>query len=201
MPNTINADNGVVSGITGIRTTADSTGNLALQSNGVTVLTLATNNTATFAGTLTTAAQGIAKASLPTGSVLQVVQANQNGEISTTSTSFINAGGLSVSITPISSSSKIFLLYTGSAGNDGAQGSYLTFAKNGTNLAGGNGGLRIYFSGSSGYHFGGFSMSLLNSPATTSALTYTVQFRTDSGTVYISGANATDTLTAWEIAG
>ena len=45
----INADNGVLSGITGIRTTADNTGNLALQSNGVTVLTLATNNTATFA--------------------------------------------------------------------------------------------------------------------------------------------------------
>ena len=41
----INADNGVVSGITGIRTTADSTGNLALQSNGVTVLTVNTANT------------------------------------------------------------------------------------------------------------------------------------------------------------
>jgi hypothetical protein len=53
MPNTINADNGVVSGITGIRTTADNTGNLALQSNGVTVLTLATNNTVTIAGTVT----------------------------------------------------------------------------------------------------------------------------------------------------
>jgi hypothetical protein len=53
MPNTINADNGVSSGITGIRTTADSTGNLALQSNGVTVLTLATNNTATFSNNVT----------------------------------------------------------------------------------------------------------------------------------------------------
>jgi len=53
MPNTINADNGVVSGITGIRTTADNTGNLALQSNGVTLMTLATNNTVTISGTTT----------------------------------------------------------------------------------------------------------------------------------------------------
>ena len=53
MANTINADNGVSSGITGIRTTADNTGNLALQSNGVTVLTLATNNTATFSNNVT----------------------------------------------------------------------------------------------------------------------------------------------------
>jgi hypothetical protein len=51
MPSTINADNGVASGITGVRTTADSTGNLAFQSNGVTLLTLATNNTVTISGT------------------------------------------------------------------------------------------------------------------------------------------------------
>jgi hypothetical protein len=41
----INADNGVVSGFAGVRTTADGTGNLALQSNGVTLLTATTANT------------------------------------------------------------------------------------------------------------------------------------------------------------
>jgi hypothetical protein len=51
MPNIINADNGVVSGFAGVRTTADGTGNLALQSNGVTLVTLATNNTVTISGT------------------------------------------------------------------------------------------------------------------------------------------------------
>jgi hypothetical protein len=40
----INADNGVISGITGVRTTADNTGNLALQANGVTLLTVNTAN-------------------------------------------------------------------------------------------------------------------------------------------------------------
>jgi hypothetical protein len=51
MPNIINADNGVASGFAGVRTTADGTGNLALQSNGVTLMTLATNNTVTISGT------------------------------------------------------------------------------------------------------------------------------------------------------
>jgi hypothetical protein len=43
MPATINADNGVVSGSAGVKTTADTSGELALQSNGVTGLTLNTS--------------------------------------------------------------------------------------------------------------------------------------------------------------
>ena len=40
MPSTINSDNGVVSGSAGVKTTADTSGVLALQSNGVTQLTV-----------------------------------------------------------------------------------------------------------------------------------------------------------------
>lgn len=43
MPATINADNGVVSGSAGVKTTADTSGVLALQSNGTTGLTLNTS--------------------------------------------------------------------------------------------------------------------------------------------------------------
>jgi hypothetical protein len=43
MPATINADNGVVSGSAGVKTTADTSGELALQSNGNTGLTLNTS--------------------------------------------------------------------------------------------------------------------------------------------------------------
>jgi hypothetical protein len=152
-----------------------------------------------WVGGLTNASQSVQKSALPAGTVLQVLTDIQQGEQSTTSSSFTNTV-LSVSITPTSSTSKIFLLYTGSAGNDGTQESFLTFAKNGTNLLGSGGAMRIWFAGSSSYHFGGFSMSYLDSPATTSATTYSVQFRTNSGVVYISGANATDSLTVWEIA-
>lgn len=52
MASTINADRGIVSGITGIVQTADSTGNLSLQANGVSVLTVDTSLNSTFAGNL-----------------------------------------------------------------------------------------------------------------------------------------------------
>jgi len=50
MPVTINADRGIVSGITGLVQTADNTGNLALQANGVTVLTVTTSNVVAVTG-------------------------------------------------------------------------------------------------------------------------------------------------------
>jgi hypothetical protein len=50
MPSTINADRGIVSGITGIVQTADNTGNLTLQANGVSVLTVDTSNAVSVTG-------------------------------------------------------------------------------------------------------------------------------------------------------
>jgi hypothetical protein len=146
-----------------------------------------------------TGTQTIPKATLPTGSVLQVVSAIRTGENSTTSTSYVDSA-LSVAITPTSATSKVFVIYTGSAGNDGSQESFLTLARGATNIGNGSVGMvRIWFNGSSSYHFAGMSMSILDSPATTSSTTYKVQFRTPSGNVYISGANSTDSLTVMEI--
>ena len=173
---------------------------IAFAEGGVEAMRINASGNVVMTGTLTTAAQSIAKASLPTGSVLQVITDVQAGEQSTTSTSFTNTA-LSVAITPTSATSKIFLLYTGSAGNNGTQESFLTITRNSTNLGNGNSGLmRIWFAGSTNYHFGGFSMSFLDSPATTSSTTYTVQFRTSSGIVYLSGADSTDSLTVFEVA-
>jgi len=52
----INADNGVVSGSSGVKTTADTSGVLALQSNGSTGVTLNTDLSVTFAGAQTLSA-------------------------------------------------------------------------------------------------------------------------------------------------
>jgi hypothetical protein len=52
MPSTINADRGIVTGITGIVQTADGTGNLTLQANGVSVLTVNTSNAVTVTGAI-----------------------------------------------------------------------------------------------------------------------------------------------------
>jgi len=56
MPSTINADNGVVSGSSGVKTTADTSGVLALQSNGSTGISLGTDLSVTFAGAQTLSA-------------------------------------------------------------------------------------------------------------------------------------------------
>ncbi len=54
MTTTINADNGVSSGSAGLKESADSSGVLALQTNGTTALTLDTTQNATFAATTRT---------------------------------------------------------------------------------------------------------------------------------------------------
>lgn len=43
MASTINADDGVISGSAGVKTTADASGELALQANGTTIATLTTS--------------------------------------------------------------------------------------------------------------------------------------------------------------
>ena len=52
MASIINSDNGAVSGSAGLKQSADTTGNLVLQSNGNTVATFDTSLNATFAGNL-----------------------------------------------------------------------------------------------------------------------------------------------------
>jgi len=58
MPSTINADNGVVSGSSGVKTTADTSGVLALQSNGSTALSIGTDLNVTFTNALPAASGG-----------------------------------------------------------------------------------------------------------------------------------------------
>jgi hypothetical protein len=54
MASSLNADNGVVSGSSGLKSTADTSGVLALQSNGNTALTINTDLSVTFAGSVAT---------------------------------------------------------------------------------------------------------------------------------------------------
>jgi len=91
----------------------DNSGSLVLQTNsGTTALTIDTSQNATFAGTL--AATGkLTKASLPIGSVLQVVStAKTDTFTSAASSTWTDITGMSVSITPTSTSSKILIIAT-----------------------------------------------------------------------------------------
>ena len=91
--------------------TADTTGALELKTNnGTTALTLSTAQNATFAGTVTTSSRGIAKASMPAGSVIQVITGiNSSSNLSSANTTVADTT-LSATITPTSSTSKILVM-------------------------------------------------------------------------------------------
>ena len=137
------------------------------------------------------------------GNVIQVVSATINSENSTSSTSFVSTG-LAVSITPTSSTSKVLVLVNGcSFGVSGTAEGYWTVDRAGTNIGNGTGGFgRTWNAGVANFTFTPAAISYLDSPATTSSITYTVQFRQTNAAqaVYISGGNGRSSITLMEIA-
>ena len=136
------------------------------------------------------------------GKVLQVVNATDSTERTTTSTSFVTASNtLSVSITPSLSSSKI-LVFANCGGvyvNASAQYIYLTIFRDATNIGDATYGLteiRSYSTGDLGYPT---SIQVYDSPSTTSSLTYQVYLRTTTSTANLNTSGALASITAMEI--
>lgn len=144
------------------------------------------------------AAGAIEKADLPAGTVLQVVQGLYATATSTTSTSYVSTS-LTASITPSSSSSKILVCCDVPVYQAGtAQSGYYTVYKNGSNLIPTQ-GAQIF--GSASGLASNQSFSYLESPATTSSITYTIYMKTDSGgTAYICPSSTSGSITLMEIA-
>ena len=143
------------------------------------------------------------------GNVIQVVSNIVNSNttyFSTSSTSFVSTG-FSVTITPTSSSSKILLLHSVIVENANTNiGAAFTIYRGATNLATGTSPASLgQLRGSGAYIDVNLCMNFLDSPATTSATTYTVYMSTQSATAYYgintSGANSNMlTFIAMEIA-
>ena len=145
---------------------------------------------------------GMTTASLPTGSVLQVVQGGNGSSVTTTSTSW-QASTLTATITPSSTSSKILINYSSNSYQaDNGQGAS-TIYRGSTELTGHSDGCtKNWKDGSRGVspHIG----SWLDSPNTTSATTYTIYFRSISGASMDFPTNQDTTfshITLIEIAG
>ena len=120
-------------------------------------------------------------------------------DTSTSSTSYVTTGH-SVTLTPSSTSSKVYVTLQGGGGWVAA-GSWLkmTIYRGSTNL--GNSNTFTAYS-SSGDQNVSHSMAILDSPSTTSATTYTIYFRTNTGTPqYRWSDKGNPVLTAMEIAG
>jgi len=162
------------------------------------------NGNVNTTGTLTTASRGIAKASMPSGSVLQVVNAIYSTETSS-ATNVQIATGLAASITPLFASSKILIAVcvngVGHTTNNTSVESYLR--RNTTDI------LRLSFIASAAdgvanqtIDVGTVGTTVLDSPATTSSISYNVTFASQQNnpTVYVQRYGSSSTITLMEIA-
>jgi hypothetical protein len=129
------------------------------------------------------------------GNVIQVVSTVKTDTFTTTSGSYVDVTGLSVSITPTSSSNKILVLFQINGSQEvGAGRAYLKLLRGSTVIDAGD------VAGSRTPALGGFSAidqsitstpvsgNFLDSPATTSSTTYKIQvaMAAGSGTAYIN---------------
>jgi hypothetical protein len=126
------------------------------------------------------------------GKVLQVVQGTKTDTTSTTSQTFVTTN-LSVSITPSSTNSKILVWVMGSFGLDPSSSNvYASLYRDSTAIIQGDTASNrprittMNYVGNSNFG-GGASIVYLDSPASTSALTYALYFRSsEGGTVYLN---------------
>lgn len=129
--------------------------------------------------------QSIPKAALPSGSVLQVINSTTSSVISSTSNSYVTTGFNAV-ITPTSTSSRILVqmclyCYVQGSGSNQDLGMNFQIDRNGTKIF--NNGASTY----PGFYISGYpgtrttdnlrgiiNISYIDSPSSTSALTYTL---------------------------
>jgi len=143
---------------------------------------------------------GVPASGMPTGSVIQTVTATFNTSTGITSTSFV-ATGLTASITPISSSSKILISVSGTIYNDATnQTDYTIFRNGSTNLCPTSGrGFAEAYSPSASGQGGQISVSYLDSPSTTSSTTYALYGKTNNSTSYFAVNGSTCSIVLQEI--
>jgi hypothetical protein len=161
----------------GLQLISDSSGELQFQSSGITKATLNSSGLSS------------------PGHVLQVVQSTKTDTFSSSSTSYTDVTGLSASITPSSTSSKILVLVNFNASvtatdnwhayqilrgataiHIGDTASSRTVASVGTALLTATGSNNVIEN---------FSIGYLDSPSTTSATTYKLQGKVQSGQSFV----------------
>ena len=117
------------------------------------------------------------------GKVLQVVSVTKDSTFTTTSGTFVDVTGLSASITPSSASNKIAVLYNVSVSNVTSTAATLTrLLRDSTPISIGASGTGVQASSHAApndFDQSNASISYLDSPSSTSAITYKVQIKTE----------------------
>ena len=145
----------------------------------------------------------------PRGGILQVVSTTKTNIFSMTSTTATEITGLTATITPKSSSSKILVNVTLTIGNSGGNLQWIQLFRGSTWIAVPSTGANFWGTTiqSLAANIDGqpVALSFMDSPATTSATTYSVRVASNSGTLFINrrGDNAdytgTSTITVMEV--
>jgi hypothetical protein len=144
------------------------------------------------------ASAAIAGTKLSAGAVLQAITATDaTARTSTSGSLAVNSNTLSVAITPSSASNKIFIVVTTVAGqNTGSRSAKFALYRDSTSIN--------YFqcNDQADILYYPLCISHLDSPNTTSAITYQLYFSTDGvGTTTINYATSKGSITAFEIKG
>jgi hypothetical protein len=138
---------------------------------------------------------------LPTGSVLQVVNVAYGTTITTVSGTLVDTG-LTATITPKFATSKILVSInvTSCYSSSASTYAYFLLLRNSTSIINFD---TITSYSTAGGGSGSTGTTYLDSPATTSATTYKVQWLRQAGTgaLYMNNASSSSTITLMEIAG
>ena len=135
---------------------------------------------------------------LSAGKVLQVVQGTHAVAVSTTGTTYVTTG-LSASITPSSSSNKVLVFgYINSfyAYGGPPAGGYISLYRGGSAIVTHSG---WFYTVSSGAASVGMPFNHLDSPSSTSSLTYEVYFKRSHGTTVVVQDQGPSSITLMEI--
>ena len=172
MSTIINADTS-----NGLKLTSDTSGEIALQSAGTTIATVSSTGITMASGkTLTNG-----------GKILQVLQGTLTTSVSTTSTSYINL--VTVAITPTATNSKIYVSFTTNAGTGGdVNHLYTSLFRDTTEIGSATStdsrtGAQTV-TNTAGQEQQNYAGALLDSPSSTSAITYAVKIKVSTGTGY-----------------
>ena len=182
---------------------AAGSGVLTLPTGTDTLVGKATTDTLTNKSIAATQLTGtIAASALPAGSVLQVVNATYGVDVGSSTNTFVDTG-LTATITPRSTSSKI-LVIVNQSGCSKANNAYMHLQ-----LLRGASSLivfettALFTNTTTSNNIGACSTTYLDSPATTSATTYKTQVasRSNNASVYVQNNASYSTITLMEIQG
>jgi hypothetical protein len=131
------------------------------------------------------------------GKVLQVVSTSNTTETTSTSTSWVDTA-LTVNITPSSSSNKIYIIGSTNGQSAGGEKNNLSIFRDSTNLGIADTGFGRSLN--SDELMEKATISYLDSPSTTSQVTYTLKLRsTSGGTVQVNCGSSRGAITVMEV--